>query len=70
MINEIFGGEIDIYGGGFDLKFLYYENEIVQFVVKYDYYLVKYWMYVGRLDLVNEKMSKLLGNDIKFKDFV
>lgn len=29
MINEIFGGEIDIYGGGFDLKFLYYENEIV-----------------------------------------
>ena len=30
MINSIFGGKIDIHGGGFDLKFPHHENEIAQ----------------------------------------
>lgn len=70
MTNEIFGGEIDIHGGGFDLKFPHHENEIAQSVAKHDHHLAKYWMHVGRLDLANEKMSKSLGNDIKLKDLV
>lgn len=70
MNHELFGGEIDIHGGGFDLKFPHHENEIAQSVAHDDHHLAKYWMHVGRLDLANEKMSKSLGNDIKLKDLV
>lgn len=70
MNHELFGGEIDIHGGGFDLKFPHHENEIAQSVAHSNHHLAKYWMHVGRLDLANEKMSKSLGNDIKLKDLV
>lgn len=70
MTTELFEGELDIHGGGFDLKFPHHENEIAQSVAHNDHHLAKYWMHVGRLDLAEEKMSKSLGNDIKLIDLI
>lgn len=69
MNKSIFKGEIDIHGGGMDLKFPHHENEIAQSEALYNDHLAKYWMHVGRLDLKGEKMSKSLGNCIYVKDF-
>lgn len=68
MIEDIFGEEIDIHGGGTDLMFPHHENEIAQSVAKNHHPVAKYWMHNGRLNLEGEKMSKSLGNDIKVKD--
>lgn len=70
MIDKIFNHkEIDIHGGGMDLKFPHHENEIAQANAMYNNHLAKYWMHVGRVDLGKEKMSKSLGNVIWVKDF-
>jgi cysteinyl-tRNA synthetase len=70
MNHEIFGAEIDIHGGGADLKFPHHENEIAQTVVHDHHHLAKYWMHVARLDLNEEKMSKSLGNIVLVKDLI
>ncbi|VEU82928.1 cysteine--tRNA ligase [Acholeplasma hippikon] len=70
MTSEIFDDELDIHGGGFDLKFPHHENEIAQSMAHHDHHLSKYWMHVGRLDLANVKMSKSLGNDIKVQSLL
>ena len=70
MIDKIFNStEIDIHGGGMDLKFPHHENEIAQASAVYHHHLAKYWMHVGRVNLGKEKMSKSLGNVIWVKDF-
>ena len=68
MNHKLFGGEIDIHGGGMDLKFPHHENEIAQSEALYHNHLAKYWMHVGRLELNGDKMSKSLGNVIYVKD--
>ena len=68
MNHKLFGNEIDIHGGGMDLKFPHHENEIAQSEALYKNHLAKYWIHVGRLDLQGEKMSKSLGNVIYVKD--
>ncbi len=68
MNHKLFGQEIDIHGGGMDLKFPHHENEIAQSEALYNNHLAKYWIHVGRLDLQGEKMSKSLGNVIYVKD--
>jgi len=68
MNMDIFGEEIDIHGGGSDLKFPHHENEIAQAEAVYGNTLSKYWMHVGRLQLDGTKMSKSLGNVIFVKD--
>jgi len=70
MNHEIFGHEIDIHGGGSDLKFPHHENEIAQTVAHDHHHLSKYWMHVGRLDVNQEKMSKSLGNITLVKDLL
>ena len=70
MTTKLFEGELDIHGGGFDLKFPHHENEIAQSVAHNGHHLARYWMHVGRLDLAEEKMSKSLGNDIKLKELI
>lgn len=70
MNHKIFGQEIDIHGGGSDLKFPHHENEIAQSRALYGDNLSKYWMHVGRLDMNHQKMSKSLGNTLLVKDFV
>jgi cysteinyl-tRNA synthetase len=70
MIDKIFNHtEIDVHGGGMDLKFPHHENEIAQANAMYHNHLAKYWMHVGRVNLGKEKMSKSLGNVIWVKDF-
>ncbi len=70
MINDIFKGEIDIHGGGTDLKFPHHENEIAQANASGDNHLSKYWMHVGRLQIDNQKMSKSEGRTIWVKDLI
>ena len=64
MIHDIFKDQIDIHGGGFDLRFPHHENEMAQYQANYGKDLAKYFMHVGRLGIDGEKMSKSLGNDI------
>jgi cysteinyl-tRNA synthetase len=70
MNHEIFGHEIDIHGGGMDLKFPHHENEIAQTHVHDHHHLARYWMHVGRLDVNFEKMSKSIGNITLVKDLI
>ncbi len=70
MNHEIFGTEIDIHGGGTDLKFPHHENEIAQTMAHDHHHLAKYWMHVGRLDVDQVKMSKSLGNITLVKDLL
>ncbi len=68
MIDDIFGEEIDIHGGGVDLKFPHPENEIAQAQAIHHHSFAKYWMHNGRLSFQNSKMSKSIGNVILVKD--
>lgn len=70
MNHEIFKTEIDIHGGGTDLKFPHHENEIAQTKAHDNHHLAKYWMHVGRLDVNEIKMSKSLGNITLVKDLL
>jgi cysteinyl-tRNA synthetase len=69
MIEDIFGEEIDIHGGGTDLKFPHHENEIAQAKATHNHRVANYWMHNGRLSMKDVKMSKSLGNVILVKDF-
>ena len=64
MIDKIFGGKIDIHGGGNDLKFPHHENEIAQTYALHDHFIANYWVHNGRVDFNNQKMSKSLGNTV------
>ncbi len=68
MNHKIFHNQIDIHGGGMDLKFPHHENEIAQSQALYKNPLAKYWTHVGRLEFEGQKMSKSKGNVIYVKD--
>lgn len=70
MNHEIFGNEIDIHGGGTDLKFPHHENEIAQTCAHDHHHIARFWMHVGRLDVNQTKMSKSLGNITWVKDLI
>ena len=70
MIDKIFGGMIDIHGGGNDLKFPHHENEIAQSCALNHHTIANYWIHNARIDLSGEKMSKSLGNVIWLKDII
>ena len=70
MIDKIFGGKIDIHGGGNDLKFPHHENEIAQSIALNNHTIANYWIHNARIDLSGEKMSKSLGNVIWLKDII
>ena len=70
MIDKIFGGMIDIHGGGNDLKFPHHENEIAQSCALHNHTIANYWLHNARIDLSGEKMSKSLGNVIWLKDII
>jgi len=70
MINSIFGGNIDIHGGGFDLKFPHHENEIAQAKAHDHNKIANVWMHNGFVNFGNEKMSKSLGNVVLAKDAI
>ena len=64
MINKIFGDNIDIHGGGVDLKFPHHENEMAQSCAACGTNLANYWMHNGHVMVNGVKMSKSLGNFI------
>lgn len=68
MNHTIFNTQLDIHGGGVDLKFPHHENENAQTIAHSDYGLAKYWVHSAFVDLSNVKMSKSLGNVISVKD--
>ncbi len=71
MINDIFGEpQIDIHGGGVDLKFPHHENEIAQAKAYANASLAHYWMHNGFINLNNQKMAKSTGNFITANDFI
>ena len=70
MINSIFGGKIDIHGGGFDLKFPHHENEIAQAKAHDHSKIANFWMHNGFVNFGDEKMSKSLGNVVLAKDAI
>ena len=70
MINSIFGGLIDIHGGGFDLKFPHHENEIAQAKAHDHNKIANLWMHNGFVNFGDEKMSKSLGNVVLAKDAI
>ncbi len=68
MIDDIFGEQIDIHGGGSGLMFPHHENEIAQSQVLNNHSLAKYWMHNGLLNIGDSKMSKSEGEVILVKD--
>lgn len=68
MIDDIFGQEIDIHGGGSGLMFPHHENEIAQSIVLNNHHLAKYWMHNGLLNISGNKMSKSEGEIKLVKD--
>jgi cysteinyl-tRNA synthetase len=59
---ECLGEEIDIHGGGTDLRFPHHENEIAQSEAATGRRFVRHWFHVEHLLVDGQKMSKSLGN--------
>lgn len=70
MIQNIFGDQIDIHGGGMDLLFPHHENEIAQTEGCTGKTFVKYWMHNNFLNFGGQKMSKSLGNIVSMREFL
>ncbi|MBN2604322.1 MAG: cysteine--tRNA ligase [Bacilli bacterium] len=70
MIDDIFGEQIDIHGGGSGLMFPHHENEIAQSLVLNHHHLAKYWMHNGLLNISGNKMSKSEGEIVLVKDLI
>lgn len=71
MINKLFkDGQIDIHGGGQDLKFPHHENEIAQSMAYNGHPIANYWMHNQMINIDGEKMSKSLGNVLWAKDLI
>jgi len=68
MIYETLGPQIDIHGGGLDLKFPHHENEIAQSEAYTGVQMARVWMHSGLLNIDGQKMSKSLNNFIKLTD--
>lgn len=62
MAMETLGEEIDIHGGGIDLKFPHHENERAQSEAATGRTFARIWLHNGLLRFGGDKMSKSLGN--------
>jgi len=70
MINKLFGNQIDIHGGGVDLKFPHHENEMAQAKGAWGTKLANYWIHNGHVMVDGVKMSKSLRNFILARDLL
>jgi cysteinyl-tRNA synthetase len=68
MIGNIFGGHVDIHGGGVDLKFPHHQAEIMQSEPVWEKPVAKIWMHNGSVLSNGVKMSKSLNNFITWQD--
>ena len=62
------GEQIDIHGGGTDLRFPHHENEIAQSEAATGLTFVRHWFHVEHLLVDGQKMSKSLGNMYTVRD--
>lgn len=62
MSTKYLGSHFDIHCGGVDNIFPHHENEIAQSRLALDTEFVNIWMHSEHLNIVDEKMSKSLGN--------
>lgn len=62
MIRVHLGEQIDIHGGGIDLRFPHHENEIAQGT------RARFWVHNGHVTVSGAKMSKSLGNVLLVRD--
>ena len=67
---EYLGPQIDIHGGGTDLRFPHHENEIAQSEAATGLPFVEHWFHVEHLLVDGQKMSKSLGNMYTVRDVV
>ena len=70
MIDNVFGGQIDIHGGGMDLRFPHHENEVAQSQACHHHAIANYWMHNAMINIDGQKMSKSLGNVRWAKDVI
>jgi len=69
MAGELFGDNMDIHGGGWDLKFPHHDNEMAQSEAYFDNpQWVNYFLHSGHLNIDGLKMSKSLKNFITIKE--
>ena len=69
MSEKYLGDEIDIHGGGMDLKFPHHEAEIAQSVAHNGHPVVHTWMHNNMITINGQKMGKSLGNFITLQEF-
>jgi cysteinyl-tRNA synthetase len=68
MAAKYIGEQLDIHGGGRDLKFPHHENEIAQAeALTGKKPFVKYWLHTEFLKINGEKMAKSLGNYVTLR---
>jgi len=65
---EHLGPQVDIHGGGTDLRFPHHENEIAQSEAATGLTFVGHWFHVEHLLVDGQKMSKSLGNMYTVRD--
>ena len=65
---EHLGEQIDIHGGGTDLRFPHHENEIAQSEAATGLTFVRHWFHVEHLLVDGQKMSKSLKNMYTVRD--
>lgn len=70
MIHKEFGDQIDIHGGGMDLRFPHHENEVAQSQALFHNSIARYWLHNAMININGEKMSKSLGNVSWAKDVI
>ncbi|CAL8101459.1 unnamed protein product [Calicophoron daubneyi] len=69
MASSVFGGSMDIHGGGVDLKFPHHDNELAQSEAYFGHsHWVRYFLHAGHLTIAGCKMSKSLKNFITIRD--
>ncbi len=70
LINNYIGKQVDIHGGGIDLKFPHHENENAQNFALNNIDIARVWMHVGHINIDNQKMAKSAGNFVLVKDIL
>lgn len=69
MATAIHGSNLDIHGGGVDLKFPHHDNEIAQTEAHYDIgQWTNYFLHAGHLHIKGLKMAKSLKNFITIRE--
>ena len=70
MASKYLGPQVDIHGGGKDLKFPHHESEAMICEAVCGTEWTRHWMHNGFLTIASEKMSKSLGNFVTIREVV